>query len=100
LNNSSDEYSIIDKKRIIYNYFNLNINEAYIQKLNPPRENNSASKELRKLVKYQSRKPSYNVLNELRAVRISFEDDLSTKLNIVKKYANGLHIIFLLKVRI
>jgi hypothetical protein len=49
--------------------------------LNAPRENNSASKELRKLVKNQSRKPSYNVLNELRAVRISFEDDLSTKLN-------------------
>ena len=49
--------------------------------MNAPRENNSASKELRKLVKNQSRKPSYNVLNELRAVRISFEDDLSTKLN-------------------
>ena len=87
-NNNYQESPIIDKRRIIYNYFNLNVNEAYIQKLNSPRENTSPNKELIKLVKSGSggstqvvRKPSYNVLNELRAVCISLEDDLLVKLN-------------------
>ena len=78
--NNCEELSIIDKRLLIYDYFNLNINETYIQKLNNCEVASISPLKTSKSISQQIRKTSYNVLNEIR-LSVTVDDALTIKLN-------------------